>query len=107
MKAYLFMGALAVSATLVVPTVASAETNGAGELVAKVAFTDLDLTTAAGKAQLNRRMTSAIREVCQRPDARNLTHSTAYNRCAAQVRAASEQSLALALDGSRSKVRKA
>jgi UrcA family protein len=107
MKAILFMGALALSATLVVPTVASAETNSAGELVARVAYADLDLTTAAGKARLEQRMKSAIRDVCQRPDARNLTHSTNYNRCAAQTRAATEQSIALAFNGPRSKVRKA
>ena len=107
MKALLFVGALAVSALTIVPTVASAETNSDGRLVTRIAYSDLDLSTAAGKARLDQRINAAIEQVCQRPNAANLNASTDYNKCAAEARAATKKSVSLALNGSRAKVRKA
>ena len=107
MKALLFVGALAASAMTIVPTVARAETTSDGRLVAKVAYSDLDLSTSAGKARFDKRLNAAIREVCQRPNATNLIASTDYNKCVAEARAETKKSVSLALNGARGKVRKA
>lgn len=107
MKALLFVGALAVSAMTIVPTVASAEVDSDGRLVATVGYSDLDLNTAAGKARLDKRIKAAIRQVCQRPSSLELAASADYNQCVAEARVATKKSVALALKGTRGKARRA
>lgn len=107
MKALLFVGALAVSAMTIVPTVASAEVNSAGRLVAKVGYSDLNLSTSAGQTRLDKRIKAAIQQVCQRPSGLDLAARAHYNQCVAEARAATKKSVALALNGTRGKARKA
>lgn len=107
MKALLFAGALAASALAILPTVATAAPRGEAPLSAKVNYSDLDLSTAAGKARLNQRIKYAIRQVCQRPSSGDLRATADFNKCADQARAATQKGVALALNGPRGKARKA
>tara|TARA_A100001391_G_scaffold136353_2_gene95054 strand:- start:19212 stop:19523 length:312 start_codon:yes stop_codon:yes gene_type:complete len=54
--------AIAASALALAPAVSAAE---ADQNSVRVTYTDLDLTTPEGEAELDRRIDSAAREVCQ------------------------------------------
>lgn len=57
---------------------------------AAVAFSDLDLTSRAGSATLQRRVNAAARQVCDFGDARNLMARAASEECRAQALAQAE-----------------
>ena len=109
MKLFLMVAALAASALTIVPTVAhAATTNAEGERIARVAYGDLDLSTAGGKARLDQRIKAAVRQVCERPvTAADLTGSTDYYQCLVKARATAKSGVQLALNGAPRKARNA
>ena len=65
---------------------------------ATVRYADLDLTSAAGKETLERRIANAAMAVCGgRPDYRDLTGARAHNRCVAKALETARPSIDLAL----------
>jgi UrcA family protein len=76
---------------LLVPTIALALL-GAGAVqagTAEVRYADLNLSSAAGQAELDRRIESAARRACaaDAPTATRIQNREDENRCKAQVRA--------------------
>jgi UrcA family protein len=68
---------LAASAALALaPTVGHAET-----APVSVHYGDLDLTSAAGQEQLDKRMATAARRTCSQPGDRTLREMTDYHNC--------------------------
>ena len=57
-----------------------------GEIGVSVDFANLDLTTYAGNDALNRRVDAAIKELCAKPDIRDLKAMTAWEECKASAR---------------------
>ena len=76
------LAALALSGMGAAPAAAAAE----DEVSVSVDFAGLDLTTSAGNAMLNRRVDAAIKDVCAKPDIRNLKAMTAWEECKASAR---------------------
>jgi UrcA family protein len=74
------LAALAVSVAGAVPAAA------ADEVTVSVVFDDLDLAAPAGSAALDRRIDAAVKEVCAKPDIRNLKAMTAWEECKATAR---------------------
>ena len=56
------------------------------EVSVSVNVADLDLTAPAGSAALDRRIEAAVKEVCAKPDIRNLKAMTAWEECKASAR---------------------
>jgi UrcA family protein len=74
------LAALAVSALGAVPATA------ADEVKVTVPYADLDLTAPAGSAALDQRIDAAVKQVCARPDIRNLKAMTAWEECKASAK---------------------
>lgn len=53
----------------------------AQEIQATVHFGDLDLATQAGAEVLNARVQGSIKNVCERPDVRDLKAAIAWEQC--------------------------
>ena len=77
------LAALALSGMGTTPAAAAAAED---EVSVSVDFDDLDLTASAGSAVLDRRIDAAIKEVCAKPDIRNLKAMTAWEECKASAR---------------------
>jgi UrcA family protein len=71
------MAAVAVAATLVVPTVSQAQDTRS----TRVHYADLDLASNAGQTALQRRIAFAARIVCENGDARDLTMAPLVLAC--------------------------
>ena len=56
------------------------------EVSVSVDVAGLDLTAPAGSAALDRRIEAAVKEVCAKPDIRNLKAMTAWEECKASAR---------------------
>jgi UrcA family protein len=70
--------------------------SAAGEVTVSVAYADLNLTAPAGNAALQRRIEAAVKEVCDKPDMRNLKAMTAWEECKANARLGALDQLSLA-----------
>lgn len=64
------------------------------EVSVSVDFADLDLTV--GSAALARRIDAAVKEVCAKPDIRNLKAMTAWEECKASARIGALDQLSIA-----------
>ena len=56
------------------------------EITVSVGFADLNLDAPAGSAALEQRIATAVKEVCAKPDIRNLKAMTAWEECKASAR---------------------
>jgi len=63
----------------------------------KVAYRDLNLGSAAGRAELDRRLAHAVRTVCPAPDHRDLRQLQAAEECRAVATRAADGQRTLAL----------
>ena len=98
----LFVAALIASATTITPTVAQAFEPVTVSSIVKTA--DLDLSSANGQQELDRRIVQAAREVCGEASNVDLEGKNAVRECRAETIAAAasqrEQLLAAARSGS-------
>ena len=97
----LFVAALIASATTITPTVAQAFEPVTVSSIVKTA--DLDLSSANGRQELDRRIVQAVREVCGEASNVDLEGKNAVRECRAETIAAAasqrEQLLAAARSG--------
>jgi UrcA family protein len=86
------LAAAALSAAMAFAVPAAAEDSASVE----VKYADLDLSTSAGKAKLERRIDSAVRSACGMDQVRTgrLTPSTAARECYQQTKASVGQQVA-------------
>lgn len=84
-------GALTVSA---VPAIAA-------ERAVEVRYGDLDLSTEAGVAKLQKRVALAVKQVCGVADVRNIAERQDMLRCRKEASSRSSRDVALALDAAR------
>ena len=84
------LAALALSGMSAAPAAAE------DEVSVSVDFADLDLTSSAGSAALDRRIDAAVKEVCAKPDIRNLKAMTAWEECKASARIGALDQLSIA-----------
>ena len=75
------------------------------QLSVPVSFAGLDLTSAEGKAVLNRRIIYAIREVCGQPDSRDLAATRMILKCKAETMQRTQPRVAIAVASARPNVR--
>ena len=80
MKSTRFLVPVALIASVVAAHPAVAESNGR-----TVSYADLDLTSPAGVAMLDRRIRGAIRQVCGRAFPRDLQSQIQVERCRAET----------------------
>jgi UrcA family protein len=78
---FALLAALAFTGLGTVPAAAADEV-----ITVAVDFADLDLTAPAGSAALEQRIDAAVKEVCAKPDIRNLKATTAWEECKATAR---------------------
>ena len=88
--ALLSLSLLAIAAPAVTDPVAA-------PVSAKVSYHDLNLGSAAGRAQLDRRLARAVRAVCPAPDHRDLHQLQAAEECRAVATRAADGQRQLAL----------
>jgi UrcA family protein len=67
-----------------------------------VQYRDLDLTKAEGVAKLERRISSAVRFVCQAEDLRDLSLAIKVQKCRKMARASANDQTQLAIANARS-----
>ena len=65
-------------------------------------YDDLNLSSAEGKAQLEQRLSRAVRSLCRPSGRLTLSEAEAMNACLESAKASARQSLQLALNGTRS-----
>lgn len=82
MKPFVMLAAVATSALLVVPTVASAQT----QVTASVPVNDLNLTVTGGRAKLDNRVSRAIGKLCAEPEMRGADRMSMENYCVASAK---------------------
>ena len=97
MKPFLMLAAVATSALLLVPTVATAQTLAVS---ASVPVDDLDATVTADRAKLDVRVSRAIGKLCAEPGMRGADRRSMENYCIASAKA-SVTSFQLASNGKR------
>lgn len=108
MKPQMMIAACAAAFALVCPTVAQAqEPIGHEQVSVKVRHGDLDLASAAGRKQFDRRFAAATRKVCGDPWGRDLGTRAEAGECASKVRASAAPAIALAMTSAQSKARRA
>lgn len=73
------LGALALSAILLVPTATQAEETNS----VRVSYGDLDLASIVGRQKLQHRIASAAKSVCDTADVRDLAMADAIRECRA------------------------
>lgn len=81
---------LLAAASGVIAAPASAE-----EVSVAVPYADLDLATPAGEAALARRIETAVKTVCEKPDVRDLKVAAAWEACKAEARAEAFEQLSI------------
>ena len=86
--------AAAIAACLLTPTMATATTGPTKS--AKVSYAGLNLTSATGKATLERRVSRAADRVCGVGLQRDIRLAAITRRCAAEARAAARPAIELA-----------
>lgn len=93
------MAAVIVSGTLVVPTVSSAAAlkNGYDPVSVRVTHADLDLSSAAGQARLERRVEAAITRMCSVGDLRDRLSADASRECRETARGNASRDVKLAI----------
>ena len=84
------LAALTLSGLTTVPAFAAGE-----QVTVSVGYADLDLTAPAGSAALEQRIAAAVKEVCAKPDMRNLKAMTAWEECKASARLGALDQLSL------------
>ena len=94
MKPFLMLAAVATSALLLIPTVATAQT----VTTAIVSHQDLNLGAAADRGKLHARLDRAIGRLCAEPGMRGVGRLSIERACAASV-TSSLATLHVALDG--------
>ena len=67
----------------------------AEEVSVIVSYADLDLSSPAGSAAFDARIAAAIKEVCARPDVRDLKARTAWQECKAAARASAKEQISM------------
>lgn len=95
MKHVLVIAAIAASTTLLAPTVASAQDTD--QLSASVSHRDLNLSIAKGHERLERRVASAVREMCADNAVRGATRQSEVRACVAAASAAADQQVRQAM----------
>ena len=98
MKPIFMLAAAAVSASLLLPTVSNAAT--AADLAVateQVRYDDLNLTTSAGRADLERRIAASARRVCGDNGVIVLHERLAFRECVKQAKQQGDQQVQLAL----------
>lgn len=83
LKPILFAAAALVSAATTTPLIAKP----ASPEVRTVSYADLDLSTSAGQARLERRIQAAVRDVCGMAPSFDLARRQAVRECVAETRA--------------------
>lgn len=81
MKPLIMLAAVATSALLLVPTVATAQTPVSASVVAH----DLDLTVTADRAKLHTRLSRTISKLCAEPEMRGADRHAMENACIASA----------------------
>jgi len=76
---------------------------GQATVTSTVRFDDLDLSSAEGKAQLERRLSRAVSSMCRPSGRLTLSEGEARNACLETARASAKHSLQIALNGARSR----
>lgn len=99
--------ALSLAAAIILMAPAVSHATATGTVTMKVETADLQLDTEQGQARLNRRINSAIREVCQSFNARTLSEQTAMKKCVLAAKAQAAQQAMNALAASKAKTRQA
>lgn len=82
MKALVMLAAVATSALLLVPTVATAQTVTS----AQVSYADLDLTVTADRNKLDARVARAIDRLCAEPGMRGIDRMSMERVCVANAK---------------------
>jgi UrcA family protein len=82
MKPLMMLAAVATSALLLIPSVATAQT----PVSASVAADDLDLTVTADRETLEARVTRTIGKLCAEPGMRGADRSSMENYCIASAK---------------------
>ena len=97
LKPILFAAAALASAITTSPVFAKA----ISPEVRVVTYSDLDLSSAAGRSRLEHRIQAAVREVCGDANASNLTRREAVRQCLTETRANVRLPASLASAGTR------
>jgi len=63
----------------------------------RIDFSDLNLATNAGEAEMNRRVSAAVRFLCGEPAARTSFEARAHRDCVAKARASAQAEIDVAL----------
>lgn len=81
------LGALAVSGSLLVPTVAEASTISLGreDVSQRIFYGDLNLASEAGQATLKRRVAASVSQICADQGLRGVRADMAERECIAQA----------------------
>ena len=95
MKYVLVIAAVAASTTLLAPTVASAQESD--ELSTSVSHRDLNLSIAKGHERLQKRVASAVREMCADNAVRGAARQSEVRACVAAANTAAEQQVRQAM----------
>ncbi len=82
MKALVMFAAVATSALLLVPTVATAQT----VTTAQVSYQDLDLTVTADRNKLDARLARTIDRLCAEPGMRGIDRMSMERQCVANAK---------------------
>ena len=99
MKPLLMLAAVATSALLLIPTVATAQTLASAS--AKVSVNDLDLTVTADRAKLDSRLIRTIGKLCAESGMRGADRRAMENFCIASAKSSVASSFQLASNGKR------
>lgn len=81
----------------------AAELPGHANVSTTVRYDDLNLSSAEGKAQLERRLSRAVRSLCRPSGRLTLAEAEAVNDCMASANQNAKQSLEFAVEGTRSR----
>jgi len=83
-------------AVLALSAVAAPAAAADEQVTVTVGVADLNLAAPAGSAALDSRIDAAVKEVCARPDIRNLKAMTAWEECKATARLGALDQLSIA-----------
>lgn len=81
----------------------AAELPGHASVTTTVRYDDINLNSAEGKAQLERRLSRAVRSLCRPSGRLTLGQAEAVNACIESASQSARQSLEFAINGTRSR----
>lgn len=105
MKPIFMLAAAAVSISLLLPTVSNAATPDQTIARSEVRYDDLNLSTAAGRAALQRRIDAGIRRVCAEHGTVDLQARLELRECVRHAKQKSDQQVQLALSAQANRAR--